>query len=92
MIFTVSRSPTSSKASIVFPMFGMVVVRSADIPRISATVLHHRVNEFVRFGVHTQVVNHETGAAQHHDAEILADVVQVTLDRAHDDRAHRLDA
>ena len=55
-------------------------------------MLLHRVHELVLGGVHPQVVDHEPGAAQHHDAQVLADVVEVALDRAHDDSAYRFDS
>ena len=35
-------------------------------------------------GIDAEVDDLEARAAQHHDAEVLADVVQVALDRAHD--------
>ena len=52
----------------------------------------HRVDELVFRRIHAQVVNHKARAAQHHDAQIFADIVQIALDRAHDHRADGVDA
>ena len=49
-----------------------------------SAVLQDGVYKFFGFGVHPQVVDGEPGAAEHHDAQVLAYVVQVSLDRAHD--------
>ena len=73
-------------------MFGIVVVSSADMPISCGLVLLDGVDEGVGRRVDAEVDDLEAGAAQHHDAEVLADVVQVALDRAHDDLAERLDA
>ena len=73
------------------PMLGMVVVSSADIPEDVRFLVHHLVDELVRLRVHAEIVNHEPGAPQHHDAQVLADVVQVALHRTHHDRAYGLD-
>ena len=73
-------------------MYGIVVVSSADMPRmsglccssaamnLSASVLMPRSNDL------------EAGALEHHPDEVLADVVDVALDGADDDLADRLGA
>ena len=55
------------------------------------TLVNHFVNELVRLGVDTQVVNHEPCATEHHYAEVLTYVVEIALNRAHDHCADRFD-
>src|SRR5918992_505100 len=55
-------------------------------------VLVDLLDELLRRHVHAQVDDRETGALEHDVAEVLADVVHVALDRAHQERAGRLGA
>ena len=54
-------------------------------------MLLDRVDETVGRSIHAEVNHFETRAAQHHDAEIFADVVQIALHRPHDHLRDRLD-
>lgn len=49
------------------------------------------IHKFVFGCIHAEVVDHKPGAAQHHDTQIFANIVQIALHRAHNDRAYRLD-
>ena len=55
-------------------------------------MLHDGIDELVRLRIHTKIMHDESGAAQHHDAEVFPDIVQVALHSAHDYRAQRLHA
>src|SRR5437879_4280614 len=52
-------------------------------------VLSDRVNELLRRHLHAQVDHLEPGALEHDVHQVLADVVHVALDRAHDHLADR---
>ncbi len=73
-------------------MPGMVVVSSADMPTICGLCSWTAVDELFGGHVGAQVDNLEPGALQHHGDEVLANVVQVTLDGADDDLAGRFRA
>ena len=49
------------------------------------------INEFVLGGIDAEIVHDKTGAAQHHDAQVFSDIVQVALDSAHNRDADRFD-
>ena len=55
-------------------------------------VFLHRFHEPVGGGIHSEINHFEAGSAQHHDAEILSDVMQIALDGAHHHFADRFDA
>ena len=55
-------------------------------------VLHDGVGELFGGGVDSEVVDDPSGASEHHDAEVLADVVEVAFDGAHDYGADGFDA
>ena len=73
-------------------MYGMVVVSRALMPEDVGLVLVEGVEELVGVGVDAEVDDLEAGALEHHPDEVLADVVDVALDRADDDLADRLGA
>ena len=55
-------------------------------------MLFERGDELVRVGVDPEIEHLEPGAFEHHADEVLADVVDVALDRADHDLADRLGA
>ena len=61
----------------VLPMFGIVVVSSRRHTHDRRLVLLERGDELVFGRVHAEVDHLEARAPEHHDAEVLADVVQV---------------
>ena len=73
-------------------MYGIVVVSRARHPEDVRLVLLERVDELVGVGVDAEVDDLEAGALEHHPDEVLADVVDVALDRPDDDLADRLGA
>ena len=46
-------------------------------------MLLHRVNELFVRGVHTQVMNDESRSPQHHDTQVLTDVMEIAFHRSH---------
>ena len=55
-------------------------------------MLTDRVDELLRSDLHSEIDDMEAGALQHDIHEVLADVVDVALDSAHDESADRFDA
>ena len=70
---------------------GIVVVRNAENPRMSG-LCSRRLPGMARGRPNAQIDDVESRALEHDVHEILADVVHVALDGAHDERADRLDA
>ena len=73
-------------------MYGIVVVSKRGHAQDVRLVLLERGDELVGVGVDAEVEHLEPGAFEHHRDEVLADVVDVALDRADDDLADRLRA
>ena len=84
--------PRSLRVWITTFMYGIVVVSSARHAEDVGLVLGQGVDELVGVGVDAEVDDLEAGALEHHPDEVLADVVDVALDRADDDLADRLGA
>ena len=73
-------------------MYGIVVVSSADMPRMSGLCSSSAARNDVGVGVDAEVEHLEAGALEHHRDEVLADVVDVALHGADHDLADRLHA
>ena len=88
----VSRRPFSASVSMTTFMYGIVVVSSADMPRMSGLWSFEGGEELVDVGVDAEVDDLEAGALEHHRHQVLADVVDVALDGADHDLADRFGA
>ena len=73
-------------------MYGMVVVSSADMPRMSGLCSSSAAMNLSASVLIPRSNTSKPGALEHHRDEVLADVVDVALDRADDDPADRLRA
>ena len=71
---------------------GIVVVRNAEKPTTSGSCSLICSTNFSGGTLDAEVDDDEAGALEHDVAEVLADVVHVALDRAHQERADRLGA
>ena len=90
--FAVSEAACS--ASMTTFIFGIVVTISDDMATMSASCSLRGGDERLRRHVDAEVEDGEPGAVEHERHEALADVVDVALDGADDDRpaaARRLD-
>ncbi len=67
----------------------MVVVRRADSPTTEAPFGFGRVNEDIGCDIVAEIDDLESGAFEHDADEVLADIVQITLDGADHDLAVR---
>ena len=54
-------------------------------------MLPHQFDELLRRGIHARVVDLKASTGEQHDAEVLADIVEVPLDRAHEHGAEWFD-
>src|SRR5450631_3037632 len=80
--------PRSFSVSLTTFMYGIVVVNSAEMPRMSGLCLASASRYFHRI-VDAEIDDLESGALEHHRYQVLADVVNVALDGADDDLADR---
>ena len=71
---------------------GIVVVRNAEKPDDVGLVLLDLLDELLRRHLHAEVDHLEAGALEHDVDEVLADVVDVALDGAHQELADGLHA
>ena len=92
MTMTLSRRPAFSSAFMFALNIGIVVVRNAEKPTMSGLVLLDRRDELLRGHLDAEVDHLEAGALEHDVHQVLADVVDVALDRAHQERADGLGA
>ena len=70
----------------------MVVVSSADMPRMSGLCFFQRGQKFLDGVVDAEIDDFEPRALEHHRDQVLADVVDVALDGADHDLADGLHA
>ena len=87
MILTWSRKPASRSASTVACILGIVVVKQGRHGNDIGLVFGGSLDESLRLDVDAEVDHLEPRTLQHHRHQILADVVDVALDRADHDRA-----
>ena len=73
-------------------MYGIVVVSSADMPRMSGWCSSSAARNLSTSVLMPRSNDLEAGALEHHRHEVLADVVDVALHGADHDLADRLDA
>ena len=71
---------------------GIVVVRNAENPTMSGLCSRTASTNFSGATCTPEIDDVEPGALEHDVHEVLADVVHVALDGAHDERADGLDA
>ena len=88
MTMTRSRRPAFSSALMLALNIGIVVVRKAENPTMSGLCSSICSMNFSA-DVHAEVDHREAGALEHDVAQVLADVVHVALDGAHQERADR---
>ena len=79
-----SRMPAFSSALMFALNIGIVVVRNAEKPTTSGLCSLDRLDELLGCDVDAEIVHGEAGALEHDVDEVLADVVDVALDGAHD--------
>ena len=89
---TFAPEPVALTASTAALMRGIVVVSSADMPTMSGSCFATASANARGRDVHAEVDDLDVGALPHHPDEVLADVVEVALDRADDRRVRRLEA
>ena len=71
---------------------GIVVVRNAENPTMSGWCSRTASTNLSGRDLHPEIDDVEPGAFQHDVHEVLADVVHVAFDSAHDESTDRLDA
>ena len=85
-----SRRPAFSSAFMLALNIGIVVVRNAEKPTMSGWCSSIADDELLRRHLDAEVDHLEAGALEHDVDEVLADVVDVALDRAHQELADGL--
>ncbi len=89
MMMTSSRRPAFSIASMLTLNIGIVVVRKAEKPTTSGSCSWIASTNVSGRDLHAEIDDLEAGALEHDVDEVLADVVHVALDRAHQEGADR---
>ena len=84
-----SRKPFSINVSTTTFMYGIVVVSSADIPKMSGWCSSSAARNLSTSVLMPEVDDFEAGTLEHHRRQVLADVVDVALHRADDHLADR---
>ena len=92
MMMTWSRRPAFCSALMFALNIGMVVVRNAEKPTMSGLCSSIAATNFSGRDLDAEVDDLEAGALEHDVDEVLADVVDVALDGAHEELADGLDA